>query len=106
MKYKFVFNTETKQVGFYLRESSQNITREKSKQNYDKIKYSNNYMYLKIIIIIALIILFSFLGIKYYRIVCNFRRKNRKNEITLINYYKYDSKDNEKEMISMNNNNN
>ena len=78
LKYKFVFNPETKQVGFYLREINQNISREKSNKNLDRIKYSNNYMYLKILIVIALITLFSLLGIKYYRIVCNIRRKKRK----------------------------
>ena len=105
LKYKFVFNPETKQVGFYLRESSQNISKEKRIENLDKIKYSNNFIFLKILAIITLIILLSFLGIKYYKILCNFKRQKRKNEITLINEYKYDSNSKEKEMTSLNNNN-
>ena len=104
LKYKFVFNPETKQVGFYLKQSSPNNTKQEIKIISDKEKYSNNNMFFKIFFIIILIIFFSFLGIKYYKIICNFGRHKRKNEI-LINDYKYDSNNNEKEMMTLNNNN-
>jgi hypothetical protein len=104
MKYKFVFNPETKQVGFYTRViSSKNITKEKSNKALHEQNNSNKSLTYKIFIIICLFILLSFLMIKYYKIICNMTRQKRKNEIILINDYKYYEKNNVKEMESLNN---
>ena len=104
MKYKFVFNPETKQVGFYTRVlSSKNITKEKSNKALHEQNNSNKSLTYKIFIIICLFILLSFLMIKYYKIICNMTRQKRKNEIILINGYKYYEKNNVKEIESLNN---
>jgi len=104
MKYKFVFNPQTKQVGFYTRViSSKNITKEKSNKALHEQNNSNKSLTYKIFIIICLFILLSFLMNKYYKIICNMTRQKRKNEIILINDYKYYEKNNVKEMESLNN---
>ena len=106
MKYKFIFNPETKQVGFYIRQSSsKNITIEKNNKVLRKENNSNKSLIYKIFIIVCLFILLSILLLKYYKIICNITRQKRKNEIILINDYKYYEKNNVKEMESLNNNN-
>ena len=108
MKYKFIFNPETKQVGFYIKESSpstKNETIEKMNKILNKEKKGKNAnLAYKIVFIIISFIFLCFLVIKYYKIICNFTRQKRKNEIILINDYKYYSKNNFKEMESFNNN--
>ena len=105
MKYKFIFNPETKQVGFYIRQSSsKNITIEKNNKVLRKENNSNKSLIYKIFIIVCLFILLSILLLKYYKIICNITRQKRKNEIILINDYKYYEKNNVKEMEYFNNN--
>ena len=106
MKYKFIFNPETKQVGFYLKQlSGKNTTKEKNnKISYKDSEFRKNLIY-KLLIIIFLSILLTFLIAKYYKSICNITRQKRKNEITLINDYKYYEKNNVKEMMSLQNNN-
>ena len=108
MKYKFIFNPETKQIGFYIKKSSplsKNSTYEKMDKILNNEKKNSNVIFgYKIIFIIILFIFLCFLVIKYYKIICNLTRQKRKNEIILINDYKYYSKNNFKEMESFNNN--
>ena len=64
----------------------------------EKEKNTNNYLIYKIILVIILVIAFTFLFMKYYKIICNLKRQKRKNEISLINDNKINSDKNLKEM--------
>ena len=107
MKYKFVFNPETKQVGFYLRQtsSSMNKTQEKMNKIIQKENKTKKNLIYKIFLIIFLFIFVAFLLVKYYKAICNIKREKRKNEIILINDAQFYEKNSVKEMISLNNNN-
>ena len=69
LKYKFIFNPETKQIGFY------------NKYYNPKGNKKDNYIIVKIIVIIALSILLIFLGIKIGKMIYGMKRKKRANEL-------------------------
>ena len=82
LKYKFVFNQDKKEIGFY----NTNYLEEKNE--------TKNYMiYIKIIIFVVLSIIFLFLGIKIGKML-NKSRKKRANELT-DDYEYYSDSNNE-----------
>ena len=99
LKYKFVFNPESKLIGFY-----RNYYQKEPNNN---IQDGNNLeIAIKIIIIILLCILLVFLGIKIGKILYGIKRKKRANE--LIDDYDYESHDNNKDQnnnVGFDNNN-
>ena len=97
MKYKFIFNPETKQVGFYNKDYP---TREENKKllNNGNDNDINKDTTIKIFIIVIFGILLMYLVFKTYKIISSIKRQKRKNEITIINDYKYYSQKNIKEM--------
>ena len=115
LKYQFIFNPESKQIGFYrnIKKVKRTVSNEEGKNGIiekekEKAKGINNQNYLvyKIILIIILIITFAYLLIKYYKILCNLKRQKRKNEITLINENKINADNDLKEMVNLNDGNN
>ena len=116
LKYQFTFNPETKQIGFYrnIKQIISSILKKVEKNGkIDKQKINTrNYLVYKIILVIILIIplksifiVFVYLFWKYYKIICNFKRQKRKNEITLINDVKTNVDNNLKEMENLNDGN-
>ena len=99
LKYKFVFNPESKLIGFY-----RNYYQKEPNNN---IQDGNNLeIAIKIIIIILLCMLLVFLGIKIGKILYGMKRKKRANE--LIDDYDYESHDNNKDQnnnVGFDNNN-
>ena len=67
LKYKFIFNPETKQIGFYTKYYSKE--NKSSKKNYS------------IVIKIVVIILLSILGVKLGQMLYGMKRKKRANEL-------------------------
>ena len=100
LKYKFIFNPETKQIGFYNKDYSSNTVNKKiiSTNDDDEDDEINVYIIIRIFFIMILCILLFFLGIKICSIISNIKRQKRKNEITIIDDYKYYSEKNSKEM--------
>ena len=87
LKYKFVFNPESKLIGFY-----KNYYR---KESDNKPQGGNNLeIVIKILIIILLSFILIFLGIKIGKMIYGMKRKKRANE--LIDDYDYESHDNNK----------
>ena len=75
LKYKFIFNPEKKQIGFYRKFYNK-------KENENNSSNSINYSYIiKIIIIILLSILILFLGIQIGKFINENKRKKRANEL-------------------------
>ena len=111
-KYQFVFNPETKQIGFYrnikkvIPSASKSNEKGKNEVKEKEIEiYTKNYLFYKIILVIILIIAFAYLLIKYYKFLFNLKRQKRKNEITLINDNKIDDGNYLKEMVNLNDGN-
>ena len=104
LKYKFVFNPETKQVGFYNKDYS-NEAKNKKILNDDNGKDIKKDITIKIFIIVIFGILLIYLLFKTYKIISNIKRQKRKNEIIIINDYKYYSQNNIKEMNIISENN-
>ena len=89
LKYKFVFNPESKIISFYRNYYP------KEPENEPRDNNNNNLgVVFKIIIIILLSILLVFLGIKIGKILYGMKRKKRANE--LVDDYDYESHDNNK----------
>ena len=70
LKYQFVFNPETKQIGFYrnIKKVIPSTSNEKGKNEVKEKEieiYTKNYLFYKIILVIILIIAFAYLLIKY-----------------------------------------
>ena len=110
LKYQFIFNPESKQIGFYknIKQVISSVSEEEGKnKKIEKEKEGNppNYLIYKVILVIILVIAFTFLFMKYYKIICNLKRQKRKNEITLINDNKINSDNNLKEMENINDGN-
>ena len=84
LKYKFVFNPDTKQIGFY-----KNI---KNSNNIDSKDYSFIF---KIILIIVLSLLLILLGFILGKMIYGLKRKKRANE--LADDYDYTSNDKDKD---------
>ena len=97
LKYKFVFNPETKQVGFYNKDYS-NEAKNKKILNDDNGNDIKKDITIKIFIIVIFGILLIYLLFKTCKIISNIKRQKRKNEIIIINDYKYYSQNNIKEM--------
>ena len=86
LKYKFIFNPETKQIGFY------------NKYYSPKGNKKDNYIIVKIIVIIALSILLIFLGIKIGKMIYGMKRKKRANELDDNYDYMSDEKEQKKDI--------
>lgn len=101
LKYKFVFNPESKLIGFYRNYYQPNEPNNSTQGSH------NLEVAIKIIIIILLCVLLVFLGIKIGKMLFEMKRKKRANE--LVDDYDYESyKNNNKEQnnnIGFDNNN-
>ena len=108
LKYKFIFNPETKQIGFYIKQSIpiRNITKKEKVIISSKDNNNKNILIFQIFFIVILIILLTYLILKCYKIFCNLKRHKSKKEILLFNDNKKFSESNEKEMVSLNEGNN
>ena len=82
LKYKFIFNPETKQIGFYNKYYT-NKEKNSSKNN-------NTSLIIKISVIIVLICFFIFLGIRLGKMIYGMKRKKRANELVDDFDYLYD----------------
>ena len=96
LKYKFIFNPETKQIGFYNKDYSSKTMNKKIIE--DKDDEINIYIIIRIFFIMILFVLLIIFEIKIYNIISNIKRQKRKNEIIINNDYKYYSENNSREM--------
>jgi hypothetical protein len=81
LKYKFIFNPEEKQIGFY-----KNYYNKKNDENTNN-KNGNDYtLVIKVCVIIACCLLLIFLGVVFGKILFGIKRKKRANELLDDNY--------------------
>ena len=85
LKYKFVFNPEEKQIGFYTKYYRNNNGKKNNENLNNKNEY--DYMYIiKICLIILCGLLLVFLGVVFGKTLYGIKRKKRANELIDDNY--------------------
>ena len=90
LKYKFVFNPETKQIGFYRKYYNDN--EDSSANKSDNNNNNNNSLIIKICVIIVLSILLVALGVIIGKKIYGIKKKKRANE--LLDDYDYTTDEN------------